>query len=299
MKNILLAVSILLFILFSCYVQAEEGILFQISEPVGDDYGPGTYRYPSNKVFEETGLFDITNLVIKEKKDKYFFEMEFKKIIDPWKSKYGFSLPLIEIYIDNKPGGLNKLIREGANVELNPDNHWNVLLKISGWWVRAYYADKPDQDENIWKTEENPHDVQDVTVKTDGNKIEVILPKEIIGELYKANIFFLVGSFDPFGPDHYRKIENKISSWSFADPDLTEDDLSYAPRVIDIILPPDKEQEKILANFKGQYPHIYPVTIKSNVEYSISIQLIVISIIILALVLLVYKKYVIRNNKNS
>jgi carbohydrate-binding DOMON domain-containing protein len=239
----------------------EEPGIFAITDPVGDDNGPGTYQYPTNEVFRsDQGLFDLTGFSIKNDGEDYLLRFSFAELTDPWKGKFGFSLPLIQVYIDNLEGGSIELFREGANVRLDSRHPWDKLLKLSGWWLRVYQPADRDKKDDFWEMEENPWEVSDAQVETVGNDILLRINQDITGRLEGAHLFLLVGGFDPFGPDHFRKIEGQISSWVFAD--LRHDNLSMAPRVIDLVLPAGREQSKVLADFNENYPVIYPVYVR-------------------------------------
>ncbi len=272
--------------------------IFSIEDPVGDDYGPGTYLYPTDDIFKaEEGLFDITSFSISEKEDTYLLAFEFAKIIDPWQSKFGFSLPFIELYIDNQKGGSSELFRNGSNIRLNPRNPWDILITFNGWWVRAYNPDDREKKADFWNTDENPWDVKQSHVEVKENTIFLELGKEVTGELEGAYLYLLVGSFDPFGPGYYRNVGNNYSKWEFAELDTS--DLQYAPRVIDLILPNGRIQSTVLSNFSEDYPLIYPLKITMNDRFIPYIKVIIpLMFLLILLIIMVYKKpWISHNNK--
>ncbi|MGM0437963.1 MAG: glucodextranase DOMON-like domain-containing protein [Bacillota bacterium] len=234
---------------FSLTIEAEDNSWsFTISDPVGDDYGPGNYKYPEDEIFSShEGLFDIKTFNIKETTNDYIFEFEFVKLTDPWNSKHGFSHPLIEIYIDNNEKGSTELIDDGANVSLDPDSPWNKALKLSGWWFLAYEWDQKLDDliSIDGNFEERQGEIKNSKIEKINNTIKVKFPKKIIGELEGANLQLIVGSFDPFGPGYFRLISNTPRKWNFYAEGLEE--TSKAPRVIDTILPEDISQEEALS----------------------------------------------------
>ncbi|ACL70352.1 glucodextranase DOMON-like domain-containing protein [Halothermothrix orenii] len=265
---IVISLLILTLIVFSIEkVQSEDVLLYEITDPAGDDYGPGNYRYPTNGDFHPfEGLFDITRFRITEKGDYYFFDFKFSKITNPWQSENGFSLPLIELYIDNQQGGDVKLFEPGANVELCPDYPWDVFLKISGFWVRAFNPSDRDKRKelqaeilSLQQLEKNPWDVNDSSLTVTGNTITLKIKRDIVGPLDKAYLYILIGGFDPFGPGHFREVVSNTASWRFSL--NSSGKLDYAPRVIDVILPEGMKQEEVLGNFNNDFPVIYPLKI--------------------------------------
>ncbi|MFP4015558.1 MAG: glucodextranase DOMON-like domain-containing protein [Halanaerobiales bacterium] len=278
---------------------ADDSVLLEIEDPAYDDYGPGTYRYPTNEAFQDKGLFDIRYLSIRNSgDDEYQFKMVFSNLTDPWRSKLGFSLPLIEIYIGKQGSGITELYREGANINLHPDYPWSTLLKVSGWWVRAYKPEDRNEEENIWDAENHPADlgVQDINLDVKANTITFDINKEIIGDLENAHLYVLVGSYDPFGPGNFRTINDEVDSWHFFD--LNQDNLEYAPRVLDIILPEGADQAAILADFSEDYPTVVPIRIKVKSPKAIFIPYVFIFLLLFALVFFVWNKNpFISNNK--
>lgn len=271
-------------------VTAEPVILLEIEDPAGDDYGPGAYKYPGHEDFSEEGLFDIRCFSILDLGEQYEFNFLFEKINDPWHSKYGFSLPLIEIYIGKSGMGSSELFREGANIKLDYRYLWSTMLKISGWWVRAYRPeDRLTQEENFWDVENHPADIKNVVVAVEGNNIRVVIDKEVVGELQSSHFYILVGSYDPFGTDNYRDISKSPSPWYFLD--TSNKNLEYAPRVLDIILPTGMDQKEVLGNFEDGYPVIVPIKVSNSSKTSLYI------LFVLAALILLVIAFFIMNNK--
>ncbi len=287
---------IIVLLLFNNLAIAEEGIILEIDDPLNDDYGPGTYKYPTDKAFQGEGLFDITSFSITRVSEKYRFDLSFANLIDPWGSIHGFSLPLIEIYIGKKGTGILELYKEGANIKLHPDYPWSRLLKISGWWVRAYTPEDMNKEEDVWGAENNPADLDDIELNVKNNTITLYINEEIIGDLEGAHLYVLIGSFDPFGPDNFRNINSGINSWNFIN--TNNDNLKYAPRVIDLVLAEGIDQTKILGDYSEDYPTIVPIKTKTKTNTVLYFPMAIFLIMLLLLGLFVMnKKPPVSNNK--
>src|SRR6056297_288718 len=149
-RQTIIIISIITSILFLFFInvyaaEANYDVIFNHRDAEKDDFGPGTYQYPQNEIFQNKGnLFDIRVFTILESENNYLFKFNFSNLTDPWNAKYGFSLPLIELYIDNDEGGSSKPFYKGANISFEEEFSWNKFLKISGWWVRIF---KPDSKE--------------------------------------------------------------------------------------------------------------------------------------------------------
>ncbi|SFL60272.1 C-terminal binding-module, SLH-like, of glucodextranase [Halanaerobium salsuginis] len=236
---------------------AENKVIFNQLDGVGDDYGPGKYQYPRNHIFQNKGhLFDIKSLTILESADNFLFQINFSKLTDPWQGEFAFSLPLIEIYLDNQPGGTNKLFHTGANVTLPADFNWNKFLKISGWWVRIFSPDS--QKENLMDISKlsfiDPYSAEDVNLIRNGNQLNLTIPKTELKSLDNSKLILLVGSFDPFGYDHFRSLAPVQRSWQI----YTGGELKVekAPRVMDILLPESLNQKAILNKEMPVVPYL-------------------------------------------
>ena len=95
------------------------GPKIEMKDPTGDDKGPGKYKYPTKALYKR-GSFDLTHLTITDKGSKVEFRVGVNaKIGDPWNSKSwggnGFSLQMVQVYLDTKKGGFRGALR-GMNV---------------------------------------------------------------------------------------------------------------------------------------------------------------------------------------
>ena len=139
--------------------------------------------------------------------------------------------------------------------------------------------------------------IKNCKVEVDNNVIDVELKKDLIGDLANAHMYVLVGSFDPFGYDHFRSIKKSKSSWNFySQQDI---DLNYAPRVIDIILPSGREQREVLGSFENDFCQIYPVKISSGFASDIMMTDIVYFglIVAFAIIIIINKDNIFKHNK--
>lgn len=175
-KNNILKIIILFIIclyIFPTAVSAEEQkVIFNHLDGVGDDYGPGYYSYPQNRIFQNKGhLFDLNAITIFELENEYKFRFSFSKLTDPWGAEHKFSLPLIEIYLDNQAGGSNQLFDKGANVSFTNDFYWNKFLKISGWWVRIF---------NPNSKKENSLNINDLSLSSPASKKNIRDRKSVV-----------------------------------------------------------------------------------------------------------------------
>mgnify|MGYP006283874637 CR=1 FL=1 len=236
LKLFILAVVMLL--LVTNHVVAEQNILFEMSDPVADDYGPGTYIYPHNEQFKNyQGLFDLTDFKVLADNNNYIFYFKFNQITNPWHAPYGFSHQLIQVYIDNNEGGSRETFKQGANVKFEKQHPWNQLLKITGWNVELVsLADKNPSYNSLSSAE--------VKFKQD-KLIKVSIPQAKLNDLSEAHYYVLIGSVDGFNYDNYRQVTAEGGDWKFSGG--SDSDLN--PNVIDVLVPEGLNQKQVLGSF--------------------------------------------------
>lgn len=239
--------SIILVILFLSIgmVTAEESwvTILDISDPKNDDYGPGTYLYPTHPQFEPyQGMLDIERFKVEENGELLKFEITFGQITNPWDGPHGFSHQLIEIYIDHSPGGSRRPFLPGARVVFSPKARWDTLIKITGWHNYLFHY----TDERLNNPE--PYSKAQVRVLEDQKTIEIQVPVSDVAtpqDLTESSFYLLVGGQDGFGPDNYRVVKDEVSEWYFGG----TDGKGFTPNVIDIVTPSNKSQKRILGSY--------------------------------------------------
>ncbi len=216
--------------------QVKGQVIADISDPVGDDHGPGTYTYPTDKVFKP-GVFDLTHFRMLEQTDYYVMEFTFKNLGgNPWNGPNGFSLQIIEVYLDFKDGGNTSAIKmfpdgPGANVNLDPDHPWDVALRIAGWDYGNLI---------VLPNGTVVHGEMQISADPTKNAIIVKVPKKYIqiNEDYGLWGDVLTGSQDGYGPDKWRSVAVKAEQWKLGGAEPQAVINGVAPRVVDELVPP-------------------------------------------------------------
>jgi len=298
MKNKSLRIIIILIIcllyLTSAVNADDYKVIFNQIDGVGDDYGPGDYQYPQNHIFQNRGhLFDLKSLTIFEGKADYKLRFSFSNLTDPWGAEFGFSLPLIELYLDTQSGGSNQLFYDGANVSFNNEFYWDKFLKVSGFWVKLFNPDS--RKETILNINDLslmiPSSTDNISVNREGNFIFLKVPKAKINLTQNSKLIVLIGSFDPFGYDHFRSLSNRKSYWQIYSENNSTN--SKSTRVLDILAPGGLSQKNILKGELPQLPYLKidfekSETEPSLVDYLMPINKISLFILTLYLLLLIF-----------
>lgn len=285
-------------------------------DPLDDDYGPGSYKYPGHKVFEPgQGHYDLKSFKIQDIGEEYRFIFELGKIENPWDGVYGFSHQLIHIYFDiESTEGQAELFRPGARVKLNPDFPWDYHLQFSGWWLRLMEPDDDPEDLirdilNI-DAETSPWDIYDTNVKVLEDKILLDLSKDYLGDIQGSRFYLFLGGFDPFGEDNFRPVHDYRTNWSFfydqsLDNDPDKFNQEETTRVIDYFYPEAEYQEKYLGVNFDEMEYLEPVEIPApertiievirDYKYLIAVTYVLLSFLIISYILY----YIMRSASNE
>lgn len=230
-------------------------VYFSMTDPVEDEYGYGTYQYPTNIAFQPyQGLFDILQFQVKAgHRGMVYFDTTFRKMSNPWAAPEGFIHQNLRIFIDTVPGqGAIVLPEQGAMVRFHPKYAWDVGLKVVGWDNSKIYT----LSGNTLQTKPLQVELLD-----DGLTIRARVPESVIGKPESNwRYYVLVGSYDGFGEDFFRKVTPKSGEWVIGGG--TGKNLD--PRVMDLLAPRKGKhsQEKQLHSFEtdtGKLAELYPV----------------------------------------
>lgn len=213
------------------------GVLFEKTDLQGDDNGPGTYTYPTDKVFVD-GAFDLLGAKIAEDGDNYVFTFtaatDFK---NDWKNAGGWDVQLIDIYM-NLGTGKNKQTLSGRHVKINEG--WDVAIMVG--------PDKPSRmrkeiDDKNTEVADDVSDFENLVedifipdeITTAGKELTMKIAKDKIGDLSKLNgvqVFMLGSEGFPTKSDTYNRVVNEYSAqWRCGG----GSDYDGDPNVIDIL----------------------------------------------------------------
>ena len=121
----------------------ETTIVLQVDDPVGDDYGPGTYVYPEDAVFKES-VFDANSFAVGYDDENLILTFGFVAPVEnPWGSPNGLSLQTLDVYIDIDPNngtGARQLL-PGRNAALVEGYGWEYAIWAEGWDPQVIQVD--------------------------------------------------------------------------------------------------------------------------------------------------------------
>ena len=234
-------------------VQGRE--IFSMTDPAGDDNGPGTYTYPTNKVFAHKGLFDLIRYTVYDAGNNWQLAFDFTALPNPWNGPQGFSHPIILLFMDVASGGKTTLPKsaKAAQVRFDPDHPWDVFVRIAGW---------PAYGRHLWTADGKGPYLISVASDPKKGRIIVTIPKSIVPQITGWH-YVLIGSQDGYGKDYIRAIGEKAGEWTgggCSDPTL-------APQIYDYLTPPGYTQKQILSSYNAannQFATLVPVHVTAS-----------------------------------
>lgn len=247
MKIIVPAIATLVLLSMVSCVTAQEAV-FEVDDPEGDDYGPGTYVYPTAEVFVP-GTFDLVNFKVSKTATDAIFEFTYENIGgNPWAGPSGFSFQYILVCIDT-----DRVLESGCtktlmNVKVHPANAWEYMLAVGGAFTEVtntiYLSDM-----SLYPPENRTGGgVMDISAE--GNTIIAKVPISIIGEPNEDWAYTVLAWSEDMGHPRYVLPTEQVAreyDAGGADPDAFEADVS--PQVFDILVPPGVTQEEVLTGY--------------------------------------------------
>lgn len=234
----------------------ESGSLLDIKDPVGDDKGNGYYQYPLDKRLKR-GTFDIKRFRVYEEGDVIVFEIQMRNYImrtweDTGKSDdQGFVANLWDIYIDTdgiEKSGYDSAL-PGRGILFADKMGWEKAIIISPMNFSALEEILREKtDELDFQDRLNDIIVPDY-VEIQGDKIITKISKKKLPRISEKSGFqcFSMGYKNVVSGN--RLLNRDIKAFPTRD-DFGGGSNNYGePTVIDMIVPNDENQYKLLKNY--------------------------------------------------
>lgn len=224
---------------------SDVSVLLEVTDPSGDDHGPGTYTYPIDPVFVP-GSFDLTSFSVGTEGDEVVFDFEIASPIgNPWGSASGLSLQTFDVYVDIDPGEATgaRLGLPGRNAALEQSHGWEYALTIEGWDPALYTV---GEDGSIEETTPS----MSVLVFGDRGRVVVRLPVSLLGGGDPSSWGFSVAvlsqeGFPTPGVRRVRDVGVVAEQWTGGG---AANDLSHT-RIFDVAWPEQGLQETLLSEY--------------------------------------------------
>ncbi|MEF8825319.1 MAG: glucodextranase DOMON-like domain-containing protein [Halapricum sp.] len=238
-----------------------------ISDPEGDDYGPGSYTYPTADPFSD-GCFDVRQVEIEDTGDNWDFTVHLAApFTDPeWDNDNGFSVQAFQMYLqdpnapDDAPASAE--LRDGLVSTLQENYHYRVAVHGGGLAVVESPATGDDEEATTL--------VEDFAASgnPDEGTISFSLPKSPFetDDFTQMKAVIAMAGYDGLQSSGIRQDFGETASdyrFGGADPDA----IVNAPRIIDLVGPDSVLKQQEALSYSADSPPTIPLT---KVEYLIS-----------------------------
>ncbi len=219
-------------------------LVLDIADPEKDDYGPGSYTYPTDAVFP-SGAYDILNFQVGSDAQNIVFKFTMRGPVEnSWGSPNGLSVQTYDIYIDKDgdgKGGVNFL--PGRNLALQEGFAWDYAITIEGWEPGIYIPGDAGPQRVATSS--------DFQIQPDSGqrKVTIRIPRSILGDdpenwKYAAMVLSQEG-YPSSGVQRVRDVNQKSEQWRLGGGPV---DTNHT-RVIDFVWPDAGTQETWLSTY--------------------------------------------------
>ncbi len=185
-------------------------VVWEVQDPQGDDYGPGSYTYPTDAVFA-AGVLDLAGFTVGYDDEHIVFKFTIHgPLNNPWGSPTGLALQTFDVYIDQDgvPGSGNTMLLPARNARVRAEDAWDVAVTIEGWQPGVYV---PDGKGGVRFVEDAAIQI----VADPGNRrVTVRVPKRVLGDDPAGWRYAVVlCSQDGYGPNRIRDVLPRAEQW--------------------------------------------------------------------------------------
>ncbi|WP_176451310.1 glycoside hydrolase family 97 catalytic domain-containing protein [Halorubrum sp. Ea8] len=204
-------------------------IVAEISDPQGDDNGPGEYVYPTGDDFEE-GAFDLRSFRVLETEDEYRFAFEVENLYDTFGGDFSPHYFLVYLRDPEANGGRTSALGD-LDLTAQFADPWQYRVDASGFGRGITDADGQGLG------------TPEVFASFESNTAVVSIPKSVVGgaDLSDWEVLPIVGSEDR---GSLRAVS--IDPEAFVFGGARDGAVDNAPRVIDLATPEGTSQADAL-----------------------------------------------------
>ncbi len=229
-------------------------VIADITDPTGDDKGPGTVTYPLHDEFKP-GVFDMVKFRVCMNDTHIFFRVVLNNLGDnPWNGPNGFSVQYVHIYLLTTDDTLPKNYSTyGLNVWIW--HGWNYAILLAPGWAGApvpqgQEAVVYDAQNNVIASQEDGK----LVVQGDNttNSILAIVPKTVFSDVDHIGDWIAVVAvtgFDGFAPLKVRGFNVTAQDWKFGGADEKALKAGVFPYIVDLLAPTEQDQYNMLSSY--------------------------------------------------
>lgn len=220
-------------------------IVLDVTDPTGDDHGPGAYTYPTDAVFSN-GSYDVQNFQVGYDEENIVFRFTLNGPVEnPWGSPNGVAIHTFDIYIDVDGDGVGGVaMLPGRNLALQEGFAWDFAITVEGW-EPGIFTPADSGPEKIAGASEFF-----ILADSGQQKVTVRVPKAILGDNpeawhYAAMVLSQEG-FPSGGVMRVRDVLPAAEQWRVGG---APEGATNHTRVIDLVWVEEGKQEEWLSAF--------------------------------------------------
>jgi glucoamylase len=220
--------------------------VLNVTDPSGDDNGPGTFQYPTASDFVP-GSFDLTSMRVNEDASNVYVQVQLATLVPTFGADFGAQL--LDVFVHNPAATATSTSAPFAsrNYTIAPSAAWSQEVEAQGF-------SNPTWNDASGTSLGTPQFVVD----TSGRTATLVFPKATFGTVGSGWTFTvaLTGQ-DGFSPDQARAFASTPQDFSFGvcapggTAPICSVDPSSVPKVMDTITPPGVSQSAELDPIAG------------------------------------------------
>lgn len=187
-------------------------VLFDVTDPAGDDRGPnGKYVYPTHPAFEQ-GIFDGRKVKIWRDKNYFYFRIKLSNLVDPgWHPESGFQLTYLAIALNfgDQEGVRRTRVGMSAHFSVPPEFAYNYIIFVgNGYRI----MDSRGEVVAEYRPVDRNHPLGDVRKKT----VQFSVPARYFPETGLRTAYVMIGGQDDHGGGglgEFRRVGKTANEW--------------------------------------------------------------------------------------
>ncbi len=234
-------------------------IIFVMTDPKGDDKGPGTYHYPADYRYIN-GSLDIVEFKVSQNDSAVIFNVTLADLGgNPFNLSNGFSLQEIQIYVHVADGYEGRTDTLGLNLNIRAIDSWQFMLLLTGEGNIPFNWGNGPVPPSLIFFNGTIITGPTITVYASGNSVIAEIPKNILGEwVNNVSSWRYFVAVTPYDRNAYLGVMDYTSSVTghtvgSADPAAVEKGIQ--PKVIDILAPNETIQDNMLMTYDTKIGH--------------------------------------------
>lgn len=221
-----------------------------ITDPEGDDYGPGTYTYPTTDQLP-VGCFDVTTVDIVSTDSAWEFTFQMGTVPNSYGADSGFSVQVFHLYFrDPNASGdaaTSTQPREGAKSTFQQPYHYRA--HVTGFTQALEDAEGNSVSDSI-----------SASGDASANTVTISIPKGPFAtdDVSQLETAMLVFSQDGFGTGGIRQsLAAEAGEWAIGG--VNEDAIDSAPRAMELVGPESVLNQQDALSYSAGSPPVVPL----------------------------------------